>query len=251
MLGIIDADVLVHWAARGSDTVDEAVEMLHELMEEAMEISFAEEFRIAVKGKGNFRKDVTGDYKANRKELDVDLKSRLSAVHRTVVRDYGGVPAHDMEADDLVRIWAEEARAEGVPFVIIAEDKDLKCIPGVHYNPKKREFAHVSEDEADLLYHMQLLVGDSADNIKGLWRVGPVKARKALVDVPMGERMDTVIEMWQEKHPDDWRERLQQCGSLIHILRTHDDEFTLEGVTDGETQETLEPQVQDEATVSE
>ena len=247
MLGIIDADVLVHWSARASDTPEEAVEMVHELMTEAMEMSFAEEFLVAVKGKGNFRKDVTGDYKANRKKLDEDLKLRLSAVHRTLVRDYSAVPADGMEADDQVRIWAEEARKEGKAYVIIAEDKDLRCIPGPHFNPKKREITHVTEEEADLLYHMQLLTGDSADNIKGLWRVGPVKARKALQDVPMGERMEKVIEMYKERHPEDWRDRLMECGSLIHILRTPDDAFSLpeveENGNDSQENEEVEAQV--------
>ena len=54
-------------------------------------------------------------------------------------------------------VWFEEARSEGESFVVIAEDKDLDCIAGAHYNPKKGRIYHVSEDDAD-----QILTRSSA-----------------------------------------------------------------------------------------
>jgi 5'-3' exonuclease len=234
MQGIIDADVLVHWAARGSADAESAVEMLHDLMADAVEGSWCDpdDLRIAVKGKGNYRKDVVDNYKANRGELDDELKVKLNAVHRTLVNDYKAIPADGMEADDLVRVWANEAVAEDRQFIIIAEDKDLKCIPGRHYNPKKKILEWQSEDDADLLYHQQLLTGDSADNIQGLYRIGPKKAQGFLKDIPMGQRMKTVIEVWQEKEPDDWFEKLNICGKLITILPTLDYVFDLQEIID-------------------
>lgn len=228
MLAIVDSDCLLHWAARGSDDEHETEEKLHELIEESLGTTFASDSKFAVKGANNFRYGVFADYKANRGSLDPDLKRRLVAGHNILVADYGAVASTGMEADDLVRIWAEEARSEGESFVVIAEDKDLDCIAGAHYNPKKGRIYHVSEDDADLLYHQQLLTGDSADNIKGLWRIGPVKAKKWLADYEFGNRMEGVKAMWQEKHPEDWEERLMLCGSLIHILRSHDDKFTID-----------------------
>ena len=240
MLAIVDADVFVHWAARASDDADEAVEMAEELIDSALESTFSDSHKFAVKGKGNFRKEVSEDYKAHRPDLDDDLRTKLNAVHKLLIKKYNAVPANDMEADDLVRIWAEEAIKAKEDFVIIAEDKDLKCIPGIFYNPKKNFMEYINEGEADLLYHCQLLTGDSADNIKGLYRVGPKTARKWLVDVPMSQRMDKVKEIWAEKHPQDWQQRLLTCGRLIHILRTHDDEFTLGENIDAGKEETVE-----------
>ena len=227
MLGLIDGDVLLHWAARASDTPEDTEEKLHELFEYTKAASFATDFRVAIKGKDNYRKDIFADYKRNRRPVDPQLKVNLVAAAKLSIADYGAEMAHGQEADDLVRIWSEEAKAEGLDSVVIAEDKDLNCIPGPHFNPKKDIHFYVTEDDADLLYHQQLLTGDSADNIKGLWKVGPKTAQKFLADVPMGERMDKVIEVWQEREPEDWYERLDLCGKLITIRRTHDELFDL------------------------
>ena len=227
MLAIIDADVFIHWSARASVDTEEALEMIEELMTTAIETTFADETLVAVKGANNFRHDIVPDYKANRSQPDPELIERLNAVTEFLKENYNAVPADGMEADDQVIIWAEEARKEEKDFVIIAEDKDLKCIPGVFYNPKKNIIEVIDEDQADLLYHCQLLTGDSADNIQGLYRVGPKTAQKWLKDLPIGKRMDKVKEVWAEKHPTDWQQRLLTCGQLIHIKRTYDDEFTL------------------------
>jgi len=245
MQGIIDADVLVHWAARGSATPEDAVQMLDDLMIDALEGSWCDQdnVKIAVKGKGNYRKDVAENYKANRKGLDDELKQKLSAVHSRLVNHYGAIPADGMEADDLVRIWANEAIEAGEDFIVIAEDKDLKCIPGRHYNPKKKIIEWQSEDQADFLYHQQLLTGDSADNIKGLYRVGPKKAQAYLNEAPMGERMSKVIEVWQERQPDDWFECLDVCGKLITILPYHGYVFNLQEIIDASAQENIQAEV--------
>ena len=241
MLGLIDGDVFLHWAAHGSDTPDDAVQMLNDILEEAKETSWAEEFKIAIKGKNNFRKNVTDTYKAKRKPPDEDTKEKLVACAKAIVKDHEAVMAHGMEADDYIRIWSEEARAAGIEFIVIAEDKDLLCIGGRFFNPKKREMRFIDENEADLLYHSQLLTGDSADDIKGLFRVGPKTAEKWLKDVPMGERMDVVIKKWQEYHPEDWYDKLMTCGKLIHILKSHDDSFYVpRGTEENESEDTGE-----------
>lgn len=246
MQGIMDADVLVHWAARGSDTPEDAVQMLDDLMIDALEGSWCDQdtVKIAVKGKGNYRKDVVDNYKANRKAIEPELKAKLAAVHSRLVNHYGGIPADGMEADDLVRVWAVECIEADIPFIVIAEDKDLKCIPGRHYNPKKKIIEWQSEDDADLLYHQQLLTGDSADNIQGLFRIGPKKAQGFLKDVPMGERMKRVIEVWQEKEPDDWFNKLNTCGKLITIMPTLDYVFDLQEIIDAsEESKDVSPEV--------
>ena len=94
-----------------------------------------------------------------------------------------------------------------------------------------------------MLYHCQLLAGDSTDGIPGLWRVGLVTAKKKfLCDTPMGERMAKVIEVYKEKCGDEWHDKLMETGSLIHILRSHDDSFTIPEINDG-SQETVQAQV--------
>ncbi|MDD9803164.1 MAG: hypothetical protein OXU53_11530, partial [Deltaproteobacteria bacterium] len=94
---------------------------------------FASEMKVAVKGHGNFRKDLYANYKSNRVTKD-DIKDYLNYGHKHMLEKYDAVQADGMEADDLVSIWAYEAREEEVPYVIAGIDKDLKQIPGNHYN---------------------------------------------------------------------------------------------------------------------
>ena len=228
MKAIIDGDVFNHWSARATETPEEAEEKLHELMEDAIASSFADEYVVAVKGKGNYRKEIFSEYKGNRKPLDADLKERIVRTHKVLISEYDAKMAHDQEADDLVRIWAEEARNDGKDFVVVAEDKDLNCIPGPHYNPKKGIHFYVTEEEALLLFHQQLLTGDSADNIKGLWKVGPKTAQKILAEVESKDYMKAVIDTWKERRPDDWQEGLDMCGKLIYIRQQPDEIWSLE-----------------------
>jgi len=87
----------------------------------------------AVKGTGNFRKDIYPEYKSHRPDLDQDIKDKLNFLHRYAL-DQGAVAANGMEADDLVSIWAYEARENENQYVICGIDKDLLQIPGNHYN---------------------------------------------------------------------------------------------------------------------
>jgi 5'-3' exonuclease len=140
------------------------------------------------------------------------------------------VAAHGMEADDLLRIWQQECVAAGVDYIICSIDKDLRCIPGRHYLMHKKQFIDVSEEEATRFYYEQLLQGDPTDNIKGIPRVGPVKAQKYLQDCKTEKEFQyTVSEAYQSYFGNEWEQELILNGRLIYLLKSKDDEFTLDG----------------------
>ena len=56
----------------------------------------------------------------------------------------------------------------------------------------------------------------------------------------MVDRMQVVIKMWEDKHPEDWYERLHMCGTLIHIKKSEDDWFYIKGLTRYGEEEDLE-----------
>jgi len=64
--------------------------------------------------------------------------------------------------------------------VVCTIDKDMLQIPCWHFNFVKGTWTKVSEAEGSLFFYTQILTGDAADNIKGIYRVGPVKAAKIL-----------------------------------------------------------------------
>jgi len=62
-------------------------------------------------------------------------------------------------------------------------------ITGNHYNFVKKEFEFVTPDEANKLFFLQVLTGDSVDDIPGLKGIGPVKSKEIL------DGYDTIEEM--------------------------------------------------------
>lgn len=147
---------------------------------------------IAVKGHGNFRKDLYPAYKANRPELKPELKKALEYAHKYIIDKHNAVMANGMEADDLVSIWAYECMDSDTDYAVVGIDKDLLQIPGDHYNFVKKEHQNVSVDAADYHLMRQCLVGDSSDNIPGIKGIGPKKADGILKGVPMSRRWNRV-----------------------------------------------------------
>lgn len=61
-------------------------------------------------------------------------------------------------------------------------DKDLKSVPGNHWNPDKKELGvvAVSEEDADFFFLTQAIAGDNTDNYKGVPGIGMVRAARLL-----------------------------------------------------------------------
>ena len=152
---------------------------------------------VAIKGRGNFRNDLYADYKAHRKPLEEHIKEALNYGHEYMVDKHNAVMADNMEADDLVAIWAAERRNNGGDYTVVGIDKDLLQIPGWHYNFVKKTSEFIDEDTADYKLMLQCLVGDSADNIPGIKGVGPKKASNILAGIPMGRRWNRVKAAWR------------------------------------------------------
>ena len=152
---------------------------------------------VAVKGRGNFRKDIYPQYKATRPELTEQRKELLNHGYNYMVDKYGAVPAHNMEADDLVSIWAHECIDSDEPYVVAGIDKDLLQIPGNHYNYNKKTHQCVDPDTANYNLMLQCITGDNSDNIPGIQGVGPVKAKKILAGIPSPRMWNRVQAAWR------------------------------------------------------
>ena len=203
---LVDADSIFFKIAlgphRGAKNIKQAYNRFRNTMEikvrnETVDPFSDDEFSIhyAVKGTGNFRKDLYPEYKAHRVKQDDEVRERLNFLH-TYSIECGAVPADGMEADDLVSIWAYEAREKEEDYVICGIDKDLKQIPGTHYNYNKDTWDFVDDATAIRNLMLQCLTGDSADNIPGLKGIGPKKAEGILRDVPTNNLWDTVRATW-------------------------------------------------------
>ena len=167
----------------------------------------------------NFRHDlaVTRPYKGNR-----DPSHRPT--HEEKIKDFikgkwDTTTGDNEEADDLLGIAQTKYGAED--SVIVSIDKDLDQIPGLKYNFVKDIRYNVTEKQAWYTFHMQLLTGDTTDNIVGLPGIGPGKAAKALhgLETP-DEQMQEVLRQYQiHSGKEDWRKYLKEMGQLIWIRR--------------------------------
>jgi len=66
---------------------------------------------------------------------------------------------------------------------------------------------------------IQMLTGDSTDNIHGLKGIGPKKAEKLLKDVPTKDMLEAVGNAWRDHHPREWKEKLETCWNLLYMRR--------------------------------
>ena len=228
MIAIIDADSCIYQAAWQQKTVESALDNYKAILQKNwVDPVWSDEQIIYCGGKDNFRYKLCPQYKANRKDPPQDA-SLFRPLMQLIIDEKLAIPSDGMEADDMVRIKSIELTAEEVEHTIVHIDKDLDCIPGKHYNPRRAEFYDVDEDSADLHYWQQMLKGDPTDNLPGLPKIGPKKAEAMLKGVPMDRRKARVLAAYRAKYGRvDWKEKLLETANGIHILRKQDDFFAI------------------------
>ena len=220
----LDADSIMFKAACTQETQHDTRIVARKIIEDSIADCFADETYIAVKGKGNFRYDVYPNYKSSRKqEMEQGLRDRLNNAYQYLTDKWDAVAADGMEADDLVSIWAYEAREAEQDFVIGHIDKDINQVAGNHYNYNKKEVYFVDDETADMNFCIQLLIGDTGDDIPKIKKGYGIKtAEKALAGTTYDNRMDKVIDEWKRLYGRGWEKQLNMVGNLIYMKRTWD-----------------------------
>ena len=229
---IIDGDVLLYMCVWGKDTLEEAQEAFKEKFNSILEELFTEDYVMAMGGPDNFRDTLYSEYKkSNSRMKSKSTKPSWFDDLKSWTVDYyeGCVLTDNCEADDLVRIWSLELDKANIPRCVVTVDKDLDCIPGNHYNPRKGEFYTVSEDWADYFYWKQLLMGDAVDNIPGLPGIGPKKAEAMLINASsQNDRKSVVCKEYDRFYGKDGLNYMLINGKLLHIWRHLDDHFSID-----------------------
>ena len=134
-----------------------------------------------------------------------------------MIENYQAVVSYGEEADDLI---SKAAAALDYNCVVASIDKDMLQLPCWHFNFGKNEWTKVTPFEGIRFFYTQILTGDRADNIIGLYGIGPKKAEKLL------EGCDTEEDMWETvlKAYDGNLDRVVENARLLW-LRRHDDEL--------------------------
>jgi 5'-3' exonuclease len=233
-VALIDADSLCHafnWTYKGSiPKFEQAYKALKNTLRSIEEGLFCDYSLIAVKDVVNFRNDIYHLYKSKRQKAKFPT-SIIQMLRDRLVEDGLAITAHGREADDLLRIWSNEAIKAGHSAYICSIDKDLDCIPGNHCNIKteKLRVYEVTPKEAERKYWEQILQGDNIDNIPGLPGIGPKKAKAALANCTTTEEYKVAVAReYQRIYKDEWHEYLLANGKLIHLQERVDDYFSFD-----------------------
>ena len=214
MIALIDSDILCYRVgfATNEEPPEQALSTMALFLEDLVlfDLIDVEHHELFLTGKDNFRKEiaVTAPYKGNRADKE-------KPIHLQLLRDYlvsawGAKVSEGQEADDDIAIRATQLGDEAI---IVSLDKDFNQVPGWHYNFVKKEKWKVNADDGLRFFYSQILTGDSADNIQGIYRVGPVKAAKML------ESAKTEKDMYAVCVAAMGAERVLENGRLLWLRR--------------------------------
>jgi len=184
--------------------------------------------------KDNFRHIVNPGYKSHRRDL-------IKPYHYQNIRDYlqsawgCEMAYYGLEADDELAIVGWEAfDAADDSVVLCTIDKDLDTVPGWHYrwptHNKEGAKYYLTADEAENNFWVQVLTGDTADNIIGLRGIGPKKAAQAVKDCATTEDYYAVCKrMYIEKMAEKLGSAeaaiamMHMNCTMLHLLRHEED----------------------------
>lgn len=207
---------------KSAEPLSHATHILKQTLRGIISNTNAEKHTIYLTGRGNFRDDIATikPYKGNRSPED-------RPIHYEGLKGYlikqGAVVIGGMEADDAMGIAQWEVYSDQSDDTIIASiDKDMNMIPGWHYDFVKENKYWVSDEDAEMWFYCQLMMGDTTDNIPGIPRVGKAKAWKTLdYSMTSQEKYSRILSMYQEKYEDGYA-ALMENAHLLWIRREED-----------------------------
>ena len=237
MIALIDSDILCYsigFSTEGKDE-QEAKNYVDLFIQSILNDTEADTYEcwLTDSRENNFRHKLCESYKANRK---ADKPTHYEVIKEHLVVAHNARIAFGMEADDMLAIRYTELTKDVAPWdkakaVICSLDKDLDQIHGHHYKWamyrngevwKPSLFYYVDGESAMKFFWKQMLMGDTADNIKGIPKIGDKKADKLLLNCQTSDECEEVVKNQYEITYGD----LQQYEinyKLLYILRSRDE----------------------------
>jgi len=179
---------------------------------------------------GTFREEIYEDYKANRDPPPEELLENLPRIKKIVrAMDIPVVEVPGVEADDVIGTLAEQAEEDGAEVVIVSPDKDFKQLLSDRvsiYKPAKgdQDFEIITDErfreefglEPVQFIDMLALMGDSSDNVPGVYGIGEKTAQKLLRE---HDSIETLIEHADSLSGKRAREGLQEHADEARLSK--------------------------------
>ena len=192
------------------------------------------------KGSTSFRNDLYAEYKAHRPAPPEDLVPQFPLI-RDATRAFSlpCIEEDGLEADDLIASYARAATRKGWDVTIVSSDKDLMQVvgdcakedlePGVEKGGcidmlDTMKNARIGPEEVEekfgvpphLVGDVLALMGDSVDNVPGIYGVGPKTASKLIAEHgSLAAALDFAPEMKKSK----LKERLIEGREMAELSR--------------------------------
>jgi len=186
------------------------------------------------KSSKTFRNKIYDQYKANRPPPPEDLVPQFPLI-RDATRAFSlpMVEEPDVEADDMIASYALAAQREGWDVTIVSSDKDLMQLVGekdgangparidmLDTMKDARIFIPEVEDKfgvpPELVGDVLALMGDSVDNIPGIYGIGPKTASKLIGENgSLTAALDAAPDMKKSK----LKERLLEGRDMAELSR--------------------------------
>lgn len=168
-----------------------------------------------------WRKQVLPSYKSNRAAIVPPVLREF--LKQYTLDNYRSYLRPTLEGDDCLGILLTHPKLIPGRKICCTADKDLKTVPGHHYNINTGKRFVISDDEADFWHMYQTLVGDSTDGYKGCPGVGKVKAGRMLTGLKQVEMWEAVVEAYKRKNKTE-EDALQQAR-VARICRATDYDY--------------------------
>jgi len=214
---VLDGDIIAYRAAFWAET--EGVEYLKDRIEHDLK-SWTPPGMTKVyvarscKRADNYRRKVWDAYKRHR-DINRQIPEHLEYAEELTFKN-NPLSSACIEADDIMGIMASSYKA-----VAVTIDKDLRSVRGWHWNPDKEPQPILLDARtAEYNFHKQWLMGDTTDNIPGIWKLGPVKACRILDGVQPGNWTDAVMATYEtSKDREGNPYTLEYCMAMAHCVR--------------------------------
>lgn len=241
---LVDADIVAYkvacvnqeefdWGDTGSSTFlnhEEAKRQTDDLIAKYCEATKAHHVIVCLTDPVNFRKQLNPTYKHNRKDkvppaLLAWTKEYLADEYRSFIRPR-------LEADDVMGILATSGdRFVKGKRIIVSEDKDMRTIPCLLYNPNHPDqgVQRINKLDSKRFLMWQVICGDQTDGYPGCPGIGPESVwAEDILGATLAELWDTVLMAYASKGLTETDAILQ--ARMARILQDGDYNYKTKGI---------------------
>jgi len=262
-IALIDADGLLYQSSK--DSIEESINIINEKINNIILKTECDYYALFLSSKKTFRHDIYPEYKKNRSKYPTKLlwikTLRAYLIEKYNAFTMDNVEADDLVAyfhhsglcvvgnndigmhidtiPNIQGVEMEDIKYEVIETILCSPDKDLlNSFVGKHFN-----YTYQLKDKSDInplvkgwwvetdinegvkfIWH-QMLMGDAADNISALSRVGKETAKKWLDTVHLNDCPEEVLSRYIAHYRDIPKAifEYQKNYRLLYLLRNNED----------------------------